>query len=51
MTEEVAIINKDILKLILPKKIDKKHINFKNKKCTYTEKLGESDIKKYLDLF
>ncbi|EDK32081.2 WD domain, G-beta repeat protein (macronuclear) [Tetrahymena thermophila SB210] len=51
LTEEVAIINKDILKLILPKKIDKKYVDYKNKKCVFTDKLGEQEVRKNIDLF
>lgn len=41
MTEEVNILTKDILSLILPRKIDKKSIDFKNKKCTFIPQHGE----------
>lgn len=51
MTEEVAMLNRDILKLILPKKIDKKFIDYKNKKCIFTSSISDHESKKYLELF
>lgn len=51
MTEDVAIINKEILQLILPRKIDKRYVDFNTRKCTMPGQLGELEARKDLELF
>lgn len=51
LTENIAIINADILKLILPPKIDKRHVDFKKRKCEMSSGVHDLETEKFLLLF